>query len=310
MSIPNNENKNSEIDSYQVLDKGFVRLVDYMGGDAAIVQMARVSYGAGTKTRSEDRGLIRYLVRNRHTSPLESTEFKFHIKLPCFVRDQLVRHRTFSFNFESLRYSQAKEEYYVPSEENVTEQSKSNKQGGSYKVINYPGKDYDNRFSSWGEAISQEQKEIYSKYEDKLNLGMRRELARINLPFSQYVQCYAKVDLHNLFHFLKLRLDAHAQLEIREYADAIYKLIKPICPLACEAFEDYILNSVTFSNKEIELINTYINSITDQSSVYFFDNHFDCSIDNMYNRIESVLENKREREEFVSKLNKLGINLS
>lgn len=232
------------------LDKGFVRLVDFMGGDESIVQAARVSYGKGTKSVNEDRGLIRYLVRNRHTSSLEFTIFKFHMKLPIFVMRQIVRHRMSSLNEYSGRYSEMKDEFYLPDLEKITTQSNTNKQGGSEEVLPQP--------ETFQAIFDAEQKHAFIDYDQKLKSGMRRELARINLPVSVYTECYWKMDLHNLFHFLKLRLDGHAQYETRVFAEAIAELIKPIVPLAWEAFEDYILYAVTFSKQEMNIIKALI----------------------------------------------------
>lgn len=270
-------NENKEI---KVLDKGFVRLVDSMGNDQSIVQMARVSYGAGTKTVSEDEGLIRYLVRNRHTSPLEGVQFKFHVKAPIFVIRQWQRHRMWSYNELSGRYSEMKDEFYVPDESVVTKQNPDNKQGGTNELVpfNAPVNSVDE--NCWLDSFEIEQECIRSNYEHYLQSGMRRELARINLPLSQYTEMYATVDLHNLFHFLKLRQDKHAQYEIRVYADALLELIRQIVPIAVQAYEDYILNSITFSKKElIELKNILSNS-----------------------GAESILENSREKSEFLEKI--------
>lgn len=286
-------------DCIKVLDKGFVRLVDHMGDDSSICEMARVSYKKGTKkTSKEDRTLIRYLMRHHHTSPTEGVEFKFHLRLPCFVRDQLVRHRTFSFNFESLRYSEAKDFYYVPAADKVTGQSTSNKQGGSEEVIPYP-KNYDDRYECWEHALDSEQSEMYHLYQQKVKLGVRRELARINLPFSQYVECYAKVDLHNLFHFLRLRLDSHAQYEIRVYAEAIAELIKPIVPLSWEAFEDYRLNALTLTGPEVNALRSWF---SEYEGLIIEDSREDLT---ELTDIVSQLENKREQEEFKKKIERI-----
>ena len=186
----------------EVLDKGFVRLVDSMGDDDAVVQKARVSYGDGTKTISDDRTLIRYLIRNKHTSPLEGVVFKFHVKAPIFIFRQWHRHRTWSYNEISGRYSVLPEECYVPDEENVTTQDPSNKQGGTDIKIKCPQPDpsfISENESTWSEHFGIEQQNDRYHYKTRLDLGMRRELARINLPVSQYSEMYATVDLHNLF---------------------------------------------------------------------------------------------------------------
>ncbi len=229
---------------YKCLDHGFVRLIDVMGGDDAIVQAARVSYGKGTKSVSQDRGLIRYLMRQRHTSPFEMAEFKFHVKLPIFVARQWIRHRTASVNEYSGRYSEMRNEFYLPELEQIRTQNSQNKQGRSEEAISG-----DN-----AESIAGKMKEIqsflYEEYEALLKKDIARELARINLPLSTYTEWYWKIDLHNLFHFLKLRLDRHAQYEIRVYSEVIAEIIKHYVPAAYEAFEDYILNSISFSHPE------------------------------------------------------------
>ncbi len=232
----------------RVLDKGFVRLVDYMGGDERIVQAARVSYGAGTKSYRQDRGLIHYLMRNWHTSPFEQVQLTFHTKMPIFVARQWVRHRTARLNEISGRYSVMKDEFYVPSPEHVRPQSENNKQGRS-----------DERFdpaveASIIQAFSEEQKGVYANYEKLLDLGLARELARNNLPLSLYTEWYWQIDLHNLFHFIRLRMDPHAQYEIRVYAEALAQCAKAVAPIAYEAFEEHILGSVSFSRAECEAL--------------------------------------------------------
>jgi thymidylate synthase (FAD) len=232
------------------LDKGFVRLIDRLGDDSSIVQAARVSYGKGTKTVNEDRGLIRYLMRHAHTTPFEMVQFKFHIKAPIFVIRQWHRHRMWSYNEYSGRYSEMKEEFYLPEEKDITKQSNSNKQGGTDKVL-------ENADELRG-GMANEQEEAYYYYTQYLEKEMRKELARINLPLATYSEMYASVNLHNLFNFLRLRLDTHAQYEIRIYAQAIASIVKPLVPIAWEAFEDYILNSIKFSKIELENIASYI----------------------------------------------------
>lgn len=226
-----------------VLDKGFVRLVDYMGGDERIVQAARVSYGAGTKSYRQDRGLIHYLIRNWHTSPIEQVQLTFHTKMPIFVARQWVRHRTARLNEISGRYSVMRDEFYVPGPEHVCSQSDSNKQGRGDAL-------------PWDEAqaiiaaMEQEQKLAYANYESLLEKGVARELARANLPVSLYTEWYWQIDLHNLFHFLRLRLDPHAQYEIRVFAEALATCAQAVAPLAYEAFSEHILGSVSFSRAE------------------------------------------------------------
>lgn len=231
-----------------VLDKGFVRLVDYLGGDQRIVQAARVSYGSGTKSFRQDRALIHYLLRNGHTSPFEQVILTFHAKMPIFVARQWVRHRTARLNEISGRYSVMKDEFYVPSPEHIRPQSQDNKQGRS-----------DERFTPETEAevirlFSEEQSQVYETYQKLLDLGLAREIARNNLPLSLYTEWYWQIDLHNLFHFLRLRMDSHAQYEIRAYAEALARCAKAVAPIAYEAFEEHILGSVTFSKRECEAL--------------------------------------------------------
>ena len=222
-----------------------------MGSDQRIVQAARVSYGNGTKTVREDKGLIDYLVRNAHTSPLEQVNFTFHVKLPVFLARQFVRHRTARLNEISGRYSILKDEFYVPDESRMQKQSSDNKQGSSDELIS--------NASSHIEQMQNEHTFAYSNYEDYLDSGMAKELARINLPLSTYSEWYWSIDLHNLFHFLKLRLDSHAQYEARVYAQAKYDLIKPMAPYACESFERHIINGKKFSQEEWEVLSSMIN---------------------------------------------------
>lgn len=225
-----------------VLDKGFVRLVDYLGGDQRIVQSARVSYGAGTKSFRQDRGLIHYLLRNEHTSPFEQVTLTFHTKMPIFVARQWVRHRTARLNEISGRYSVMKDEFYVPDPGQVRAQSESNKQGRSDEVL-----------EGAGEIIAEmeaDQRLIYQHYEGMLERGMAREIARANLPLSLYTEWYWQIDLHNLFRFLRLRMDGHAQYEIRVYAEALARCAQAVAPIAYEAFEEHMLHGVRFSRAE------------------------------------------------------------
>jgi thymidylate synthase (FAD) len=228
-----------------VLDKGFVGLVSVMGDDSSIVQAARVSYGKGTKTVSEDRALIRYLMRHRHTSPFEMVEFKFHIKLPIFVMRQHIRHRTANVNEYSGRYSEMSNEFYVP--ENFKTQSNSNKQGSEEPISR------DNNIACQNSLINQYEA-CFETYETFLQNGISRELARIVLPVSNYTECYWKIDLKNLLHYFSLRKDSHAQYEIRAFADAMYELIKPYVPITLEAFEEYMFFSFTISRTEFGFI--------------------------------------------------------
>jgi thymidylate synthase (FAD) len=230
-----------------VLDKGFVRLVDYLGGDARIVQSARVSYGAGTKTVREDRGLIHYLYRNQHTSPFEQVQLSFHVKLPIFVARQWVRHRTARLNEVSGRYSIMPDEFYVPDTDRIRYQSEDNKQGsGDPMPFDFARGAVD--------SIDSEQRCVYMNYSRMVDAGVARELARINLPLSLYTEWYWQIDLNNLFHFLALRMDPHAQYEIRAYGDTLAKCAKAVAPLAYEAFEEYTLRGARFGGSELKLL--------------------------------------------------------
>ncbi len=235
-------------ESFPVLDHGFVRLVDYMGSDDRIVQSARVSYGTGTTTFRKDRGLIHYLLRNQHTSPFEQVVMTFHIKMPIFVARQWIRHRTARVNEISGRYSVLDQECYIPAPEAVALQSSDNKQGREQKPVS-PEVSEEIRG-----LMADDQNRSYAAYTRLLDQGLARELARINLPLSIYTQWYWQIDLHNLFHFLKLRMDAHAQREIREYAEVIYALARRVCPVACEAFEEHVLGGIRFSRKELDAL--------------------------------------------------------
>ena len=231
-------------DAIPCLDKGFVRLVDSMGGDGAIVQAARVSYGKGTREISEDRGLIRYLMRHRHSTPFEMVELKFHAKMPIFVARQWVRHRTANINEYSLRYSEARDEFYIPDQESIRYQSKMNKQGR--ELVDVPG-DLKEKVISFFHEISERAFSVYSELNEA---GITRELARAILPVNLYTEWYWKNDLRNIFHFLQLRSHSSAQYEIRVYADAIATIVKRVAPLAYEAFEDYMVRGMRFSNHE------------------------------------------------------------
>lgn len=234
--------------SFPVLDHGFIRLVDYLGSDDRIVQSARVSYGAGTTTVRKDRGLIHYLLRNQHTSPFEQVVFTFHIKMPIFVARQWIRHRTARLNEISARYSILDEEFYLPEGADIALQSSDNKQGRLDEAVPAEEQERIRRL------LKDQQQQSYRLYTDLIDQGIARELARTVLPVSIYTQWYWQIDLHNLFHFLKLRMDRHAQLEIRRYAEELFKITKLICPMASEAFEEHILKGVSFSGKEAEAL--------------------------------------------------------
>ncbi len=231
-----------------VLDKGFVRLVDYMGGDARIVQSARVSYGAGTKSYRQDRGLIHYLMKHWHTSPFEQVQLTFHTKMPVFVARQWVRHRTARLNEISGRYSVMQDEFYLPEPDQIRYQSASNKQGRSDEALPPEAAE------ALRVQMREDQTTLYGHYQQMLEGGVARELARSNLPLSLYTEWYWQIDLHNLFHFLHLRLDPHAQYEIRVYAEAMARCAKAVAPIAYEAFEEHILGSVSFSRAECEAL--------------------------------------------------------
>ena len=237
--------------AHDVLDHGFIRVVDYMGDDSAIVQAARVSYGAGTKHVQNDEGLIRYLMRHWHSTPFEMCEIKLHVKLPVFVARQWIRHRTANVNEYSARYSILDREFYIPAAENLAAQSVVNNQGRgevltgeeSARVLEMLKSDANTAYDHYEAMLSQDGQQ-----------GLARELARMNLPANIYTQWYWKVDLHNLFHFLRLRADPHAQYEIRVYAEAIAACVKDWLPLAYAAFEDYRMGGVTLSAKALDVI--------------------------------------------------------
>tara|TARA_Y100000741_G_scaffold84436_2_gene62101 strand:- start:32 stop:994 length:963 start_codon:yes stop_codon:yes gene_type:complete len=234
-------------DAIKCLDKGFVRLVDCMGGDDAIVQAARVSYGKGTSKVSQDRGLIRYLMRHRHTTPFEMVEFKFHCKMPIFVARQWVRHRTANINEYSLRYSEARDEFYYPDPKHIEFQSALNMQGRMGEVSD----DLKQKVQDYFKEISERSFEIYSELN---NAGVARELARAILPVNLYTEWYWKNDLHNLLHFIGLRSDDHAQYEIRVFSDAMAKSVKAAAPFAWEAYQDYVIEGMRFSKIEQSLL--------------------------------------------------------
>ncbi len=237
---------------FPVLDQGFVRLVDYLGSDSRIVQSARVSYGEGTKSFRQDRGLIAYLMRNDHTSPFEQVNFTFHIKMPIFVARQWIRHRTARVNEISGRYSVMANEAYIPDADHVNLQSDDNKQGRSEIPVDQKTRE------RVRELLKEDQRRAFDTYHELLDMGIARELARVNLPLSLYTQWYWQMDLHNLLHFLKLRLDSHAQYEIRAYAEVILSMVRAVCPMACEAFEQLVLHAERFSADEIAAIRTMI----------------------------------------------------
>jgi thymidylate synthase (FAD) len=246
-----------------VLDHGFVRVIDYMGDDAAVVQAARVSYGKGTKRVSDDAGLINYLMRHRHTTPFEMCEIKYHVKLPIFVARQWIRHRTANVNEYSARYSVLDKEYYIPAPEQLAAQSQNNRQGRgdvlegdeAKRVLDILRADAEQTYGNYAWMLNEDEG---GKVVDESRSGLARELARMNLTLNTYTQWYWKVDLHNLMHFLSLRADAHAQYEIRVYADAMMETLKRWVPLTASAFEDYRMGAAHLSAKGLGVVKRLI----------------------------------------------------
>jgi len=242
-----------------VLDHGFVRVVDYMGDDSAIVQAARVSYGRGTKRAQDDAGLIAYLMRHRHTTPFEMCEIKYHVKLPIFVARQWIRHRTANVNEYSARYSILDKEYYVPSPGQLAAQSQLNRQGRGQvltgeeaaRVLQLLKEDAERTYAHYEEMLNED---IDGRVRDSKRKGLARELARMNLTLNTYTQWYWKIDLHNLLHFLSLRADWHAQYEIRAYAEAMLETVKRWVPIAYQAFAEYRLGGAHFSSKGLAVV--------------------------------------------------------
>ena len=232
---------------FPVQNLGHVRCIDFLGNDNAIVQMARVSYGEGTKTVNEDRGLIRYLMEHKHTSPFEGCMIKLHLKMPIFVARQWVRHRTASMNEYSLRYSEMRDEFYVPDLSEIQLQSKSNKQGSEEGL----SQTMQEEFRLMVETTN---KNCMDEYKDSLEAGVAREMARITLPLTAYTEFYWQISLHNLLHFLRLRCDGHAQKQIRDYADVILQMVNTWVPLTAEAFHDFVMESKSFSRIEMNLL--------------------------------------------------------
>ena len=280
---------------FPVLDDGFVRAIDYMGGDAAIVQAARVSYGAGTKRLSEDRALIRYLMRHAHTTPFQMCELKLHVRVPMDCWRQWIRHRTASVNEYSTRYSIAIDAASKTAAHDWRGQATTNRQGSGASLD-----------SDVGEKLSTREAELHAftraVYDERIAVGVAREQARKDLPLSTYTEAYWKIDLHNLFHFLALRMDAHAQAEIRAYAAIIGKeIVARWCPVAWEAFCDYRLRALTVSKLEIELIARVVAGDIEGAIVLGSDN-------GLLQRTETGdLEPSRERREIEDKLHALGV---
>ncbi|UFN50546.1 FAD-dependent thymidylate synthase [Roseomonas sp. OT10] len=242
-----------------VLDHGFVRVIDYMGDDAAVVQAARVSYGRGTRAANEDRGLIRYLMRHRHSTPFEMGEIKFHVKLPIFVARQWIRHRTANVNEYSARYSVMDREFYIPAPEHLAAQSADNRQGRgavlegeeAARVLALLREDSTRNYDHYVEMLNED---ATGQALDAGRAGLARELARMNLTLNAYTQWYWKTDLHNLMGFLSLRADSHAQHEIRVYAEAMLRVLDAWVPLTAEAFRDYRLGAVTLSARMLGVV--------------------------------------------------------
>jgi thymidylate synthase (FAD) len=243
-----------------VLDHGFIRVVDYMGDDGAVVQAARVSYGKGTRRVQEDRGLINYLMRHRHTTPFEMCEIKYHVKLPIFVARQWIRHRTANVNEYSARYSILDREFYVPEPEHLAAQSRSNRQGRgavlegdeAARVLQILSEDAERSYAHYIEMLNEP--EEGGEEADPARKGLARELARMNLTLATYTQWYWKIDLHNLLHFLSLRADAHAQYEIRAYAEAMLETLDRWMPLTFEAFTEHRMGGAHLSAKALEVV--------------------------------------------------------
>src|SRR5947209_5601547 len=252
-----------------VLDHGFVRVIDYMGDDGAVVQAARVSYGRGTRRVSEDAGLIRYLMRHRHSTPFEMCEIKYHVKLPIFVARQWIRHRTANVNEYSARYSILDREFYIPAPEQLAAQSAANRQGRgpvlggaeAARVLDLLRADATRCYDHYAEMLNEDAA-------DGSRQGLARELARMNLTLNTYTQWYWKSDLHNLFHFLSLRADSHAQYEIRVYAETMLRMTEAWVPIACAAFRDYRLGAVTLSAQMVAVLKRMLagEAVTQESS--------------------------------------------
>ncbi len=242
-----------------VLDHGFVRVIDYMGDDGAVVQAARVSYGRGTRKVSEDAGLIRYLMRHRHSTPFEMCEIKYHVKLPIFIARQWIRHRTANVNEISARYSILDREFYLPAPNQLAAQSAINRQGRgdvlegdeAARVLDLLREDSMRSHAHYMELLNEDDD---GKVLDESRTGLARELARMNLTLNTYTQWYWKTDLHNLLHFLSLRADSHAQYEIRVYAEVMLKTVEAWVPACYAAFRDYRLGAVTFSGAMLAVL--------------------------------------------------------
>lgn len=282
---------------FKVLDDGFVRVVDYMGSDQSIVQAARVSYGSGTKKIREDQGLIRYLLRHHHTTPLEMCEIKLHIRVPMDCWRQWIRHRTANVNEYSTRYSLAIDSAQMTQPNEWRTQSKSNRQGSEGFIDEEVGIE----FSNQEKELHELSKKVYN---NRINSGIAREQARKDLPLSTYTEAYWKIDLHNLLHFLGLRLETNAQLEIRKYSEAIAnEIVKKWVPIAWSAFEDYHINALSFSGLELEILR-YINSGDFTGAVAKAD-----SFEWLGRKEDGALKQNLERIEFEQKLEKINVSI-
>lgn len=278
-----------------VIAGGFVRLVDYMGSDSAIVQAARISYGAGTKKLSEDRGLIRYLIRHNHTTPFEMCELKLHVRAPMDVWRQWIRHRTANVNEYSTRYSIAIDDAFKTAAGEWRLQDGGNRQGSAGLTL----------ADDLGKALSEEEALLQERarevYENRIKAGVAREQARKDLPLSTFTEAYWKIDLHNLLHFLRLRMDSHAQLEIRQYAEVIgYQIVKAWCPMAWEAFEDYRLHALSLSKYDATMIQHIALGRVSECLAQ--------AVELGYIDSEGKARNNRERREFEIKLRRLGMS--
>lgn len=281
---------------FQVLDDGFVRVIDYMGSDESIVQAARVSYGKGTKKISEDRGLIRYLLRNWHTTPFEMCEIKLHVRVPMDAWRQWIRHRTANINEYSTRYSIAIDASQKTNSDEWRIQAKDNKQGSEGFLDNQTGI----KLSAREEELQNFAREVY---QERLNLGVAREQARKDLPLSTYTEAYWKVDLHNLLHFLLLRMDLHAQYEIRAYANVIgNEIVSRWCPIAWEAFKDYNMNNMNLSSFEISIIKLIVTGKNEEATKI-------AEGMNWLKRVDGRLVKNRERAELEEKLEEFGLSI-
>ena len=282
---------------FKVLDDGFIRVVDYMGSDAAIVQAARVSYGKGTKKTREDRTLIRYLLRHRHTSPFEMCEIKFHIRVPMDCWRQWIRHRTANVNEYSTRYSVAIDASQSTPPDGWRLQAMSNRQGSEGLVPPTQGE----HLSSQEIHLQETARQVYN---ERIKLGIAREQARKDLPLSTYTEAYWKIDLHNLLHFLELRMEAHAQLEIRDYAETIgQEIVARWCPAVWEAFQDYWFNGLTLSTTEQNLLSALVSGGPDKISTLAEELGW------MKRKDDGSLKLHYERLEFEEKLTRMEIDV-